>query len=82
MQDYVNKLKTLRTRIIAANGLIDDTQMNAKLISRLPRKYITFKTTFYLMPSQERDTIDKVSRILTNKEHLKTRIKTEQEATL
>jgi hypothetical protein len=35
MQAYINKLKSIRERIIGAGGILDDEQMKAKIMGSL-----------------------------------------------
>ena len=69
MQDYINKIKSIRQRIIGAGGTIDDDQLKARLLSGLTSQYAAFKLTFRLMDQANRETVDQVCQILISEEY-------------
>jgi hypothetical protein len=49
MQDYINKIKSIRQRIIGAGETIDNNQLKVKLFSGFTSQYAAFKLTFRLI---------------------------------
>jgi hypothetical protein len=69
MQDYINKIKSIKQRIIGAGGTIDDDQLKARLLSDLTSQYAAFKSTFRLMDQANKETVNQVCQILISKEY-------------
>src|SRR5450755_3334388 len=69
MQDYINKIKSIRQRIVGAGGTINDDQLKARLLSGLTSQYAAFKSTFRLINQANRETVDQVCQILISEEY-------------